>query len=56
MKKSYMKPSMSIVKVYAMGMIASSPTAEMYGKNAESAGLGKSRGSRSGDADFDELW
>ena len=49
-----MRPSASIVKVQTANMIALS--ANMYGQDATGAALGKERGNRTSDDDFDELW
>ena len=54
MKKTYMKPNMSIVKVQTAGMIAAS--VNMYGKNATSDGMSKERGTRNDGDNFDDLW
>jgi hypothetical protein len=53
-KDIYMRPSASIVKVQTANMIALS--ANMYGQDATGVALGKERGNRTSDDDFDELW
>ena len=54
MKKTYSKPVISTVKVETAGMIAAS--VDMYGTNATRDAMGKERGTRSDNADFDDLW
>ena len=56
MKKTYMKPNMSIVKVQTAGMIATSPGLGMYGKDATIEGMGKERGTRNDGDNFEDLW
>lgn len=53
MKKTYQNPTMKIVKVKTTQMIATSPKAQMYGKDATSEGM--SRRGRSWDDEEDDF-